>query len=281
MRRTRMAVIACLMLCFACKAFAMPERVVALEGSLAQIWTLAGGTLVGVTNDAPERGIPSAGAKIIGTVKSPNLEAIVSLSPDLVLLGADIAAQAPLVETFQALGIPYMEARVDTFADYLSLLADCCERTGRADLYQTNGTDVEDRVRAVLEKVPGDIHPRVLLLRAYASGVKVKGERNLAGAMLTEMGCVNIAGDAALEELSLEAIVRAEPDFVFVSFMGGEDAARAWLDANLFASPAWRALKAVQEGRVVELPKALFHYKPCNRWDESYACLWEALYGEK
>lgn len=260
---------------------AMPERVVALEGSLAQIWTLSGGTLSGVTADAWERGIPCEDAKNVGTVKSPSLEAIVALSPDLVLLSADIAAQAPLKEIFTALDIPFREERVDAFSDYLSLLATYCEMTGRPDLLKINGTDVEARVCAALTKARGAKTPRVLLLRAYASGVRVKGRDNLAGAMLAELGCENIAGDAPNGELSLEAVVRAEPDAIFISFMGSEDAARSWLEANLYENPAWKALEAVRAGRVIELPKALFHYKPCQRWDESYEYLWEALYGER
>lgn len=274
-----LAIVPFLCLAVAAPSFAMPERVVALEGSLAQIWTLSGGTLAGATADAWERGLPCEDAKNVGTVKSPNLEAIVALSPDLVLMSTDIAAQSSLKETFAAMGIPFREERVDAFSDYLSLLSTYCGMTGRADLLKINGTDVEARVSSALAKARGAQTPRVLLLRAYASGVRVKGIDNLAGAMLAELGCENIAGDAPMGDLSLEAVVRAEPDAIFISFMGSEDAARAWLAANLYENPAWKALDAVRAGRVTELPKALFHYKPCQRWDESYEYLWEALYG--
>jgi len=34
----------------------------------------------------------------------------------------------------------------------------------------------------------------------------------------------------------------------------------------------------VKEGRYIVLPKDLFHYKPNNRWGESYQYLGEILY---
>ena len=43
-------------------------------------------------------------------------------------------------------------------------------------------------------------------------------------------------------------------------------------------NPAWGALTAVREGRVVELDKSLFHYKPNARWADGYAYLAKILY---
>ena len=42
--------------------------------------------------------------------------------------------------------------------------------------------------------------------------------------------------------------------------------------------PAWGALTAVREGRVVELDKSLFHYKPNARWAQAYETLEALLY---
>ena len=73
-----------------------PKRVVSLYGSYAENWLLAGGELVGVTEDAVgERGLAlGADVQIVGTVKAPNLEMILRQNPDFVLLSADIEPQA-------------------------------------------------------------------------------------------------------------------------------------------------------------------------------------------
>ena len=123
----------------------------------------------------------------------------------------------------------------------------------------------------------------MLLLRAYATGVKAKGADNLAGVMLRDLGCHNLAEriPSMLEELTLESIVDADPDCIFISIMGSdEDAALAALDAAWGQHPAWQALRAVSAGRVHVLSKALFHYKPNARWGESYAYLYRLLFGE-
>ena len=67
-----------------------------------------------------------------------------------------------------------------------------------------------------------------------------------------------------------------------VSRERGADAqyeALASLAEHLQSGPAWAGLTAVKEGRCFVLPKDLFHYKPCERWGESYHQLAEMLYG--
>ena len=65
---------------------ALAERVVSLYGSFSEAWLQAGGTLVGVTDDAVnERGLELPDAQIIGTNKAPNLELVMALEPDWVI----------------------------------------------------------------------------------------------------------------------------------------------------------------------------------------------------
>ena len=247
-----------------------PRRVVSLYGSFAETWLLAGGELVGATQDAvAERGLLlGEGVQIVGTVKEPNMEAVLALDPDFVILSADIAAQAPAAGLLDQLGIPCAAFRVDTFEDYRAMLRVFCDLTGRDDLYAQYGEAVAAQIDAVRAAVSGHRSPSVLLLRAYGSGVKAKGEDNIAG-----------VHDFLLEDLSMEAIVAEDPEFIFITVMGADDdAALAFVDAHLGQDPAWQGLKAVREGRLIVLPKELFHYKPNARWGESYAYLAKILY---
>ena len=113
-----------------------------------------------------------------------------------------------------------------------------------------------------------------------ASGVKAKGDDILAGVILKEYGLRNIVDDAPslLEDLSMEEIIRRDPHWIFVVTMGDEAAAAAYMRQNLESDPAWNGLSAVREGRCVLLPQDLFHYKPNERWDESYEYLAKILY---
>ena len=62
-------------------------------------------------------------------------------------------------------------------------------------------------------------------MRAYSTGVKAKGEDTVAGAILKELGAHNIADDneSLLEDLSLESVIEADPDYILVMTMGSEE----------------------------------------------------------
>ena len=261
---------------------AVPRRVVSLYGSYAEAWAQAGGTLVGATEDAvSERGMDLGEAQIIGTTKEPNLELVLALDPDLVLLSLDIAAQVSAAEALEAAGVPCAAFRVDTWQDYARMMDVFTALTGRRDLYETIVPPMEAAIARTIASAQAQNAPTVLLLRAYSTGVKAKADDNLAGAMLEDLGCINIAGKqpSLLEELTLEAIVVEDPDCIFISVMGGdEEAALAVVEETLGQNPAWQGLTAVQEGRVYVLSRDLFHYKPNARWAESYAFLYELLF---
>jgi len=262
---------------------AFAEKVVSLYGSFSEAWLQAGGTLVGVTDDAVnERGLDLPDAQIIGTNKATNLELILSLEPDWVILSADIAAQGPAMQVLEGAGIPCTAYRVDTWQDYAAMMDEFTQKTGRRDLYEQIIPPMEQEISRIIEAAKAEESPKVLLLRAYSSGAKAKGADNLAGVMLQDLGCTNLVDlhPSLLEELSLEAIVMEDPDWILVSVMGGdEEAALNALNETLGKNPAFQMLTAVQEGRMQVLPRDLFHYKPNARWAESYGFLYEMLFG--
>lgn len=258
-------------------------RVACGYASFAQCWLLSGGELVGVTQDVIDRGILSAGdAAVIGTVKSIDLEKLVSLSPDYVILSADLSAHSQLESSLDTMGIPYGYYRVDTFADYKAMMAQFCAFTGRDDLYQTNVLDIERNIESIRARIPASCDKSFLLLRAYSTGIKAKTDDNLAGQILKEYGLRNIADESPslLEDLSMEQVIRTDPDFIFILTMGDEQAAAEYMRTNLENDPAWQGLSAVRGGRCHILPQELFHYKPNQRWDESYEHLAKIVFPE-
>ena len=66
-----------------------PQRVVACMGSFANAWELAGGTLVGVSDDALQAAgwtIQSPDVATVGDFTAVNLEAVMALDPDFVIM---------------------------------------------------------------------------------------------------------------------------------------------------------------------------------------------------
>ena len=258
-------------------------RVVAAYGSFAEAWLLAGGELVGVTQDALEQrdlGLPEDIA-VVGTVKEPNAEEIIALEPDLVLLASDITAQAEIRDVLENAGLACAFFQVDTFADYAFMMEQLCAGTGREDLYEENVTQVGQQIEeAQANAALSSTRPNVLLIRAFSTGIKAKTDDELAGAILKDLGAHNIADDhpSMLEDLSMEEVIAADPEYIFVTTMGDEQKALDYLNGLIEGNPAWSELAAVKEGRYIVLPKDLFHYKPNNRWGESYQYLGEILY---
>lgn len=259
--------------------------VVSLYGSYAEAWTLAGGTLAGATEDAvQERGLALGDdVAVIGSVQEPNTEALLALNPDFVILNAEVSEQTALHEFLQQADIPHAYFSNSTFEGYLSMLRIFCDMTGREELYEQNGLAVQEQIQSVLSLVAqaDESAPTVLLLRAYSSGCKAKGSDNMTGAMLKDLGAVNLADedDSLLENLSMEAILAGDPDDIFVTTMGAsQQKALSWVADNLQSNPAWAGLSAVENDRYYVLDKSLFHYKPNARWGESYRILAALLY---
>ena len=84
------------------------------------------------------------------------------------------------------------------------------------------------------------------------------------------------------EQLSMEAILQADPDFIFVVEQSADPAvAKAVLEETLFSNPAWQTLTAVREDRVHVMDSALYNLKPNARWGEAYEKLADILYGQQ
>lgn len=265
-----------------------PRRVAALIGSFADVWCLAGGrdVLVATADDAWtqfELDLPDT-VESIGGAKSPSAEALLAAQPDFVLASTGTQANVELMPTLLSAGIPVAYFDVSSFDDYLAMLKICTRITGCPERYETYGTSVQARVDAALARSQGRQGPSVLYLRASTGSCKVKNsEGSVLGEMLAALGCVNIADsdDSLLEELSLEAILAADPDKIFIVLQSNDvKAARASLEASLLADPAWQQLRAVQSGACHYLDQRLYNLKPNARWGEAYEALAEILYGD-
>ena len=259
-----------------------PSRVIVSPASFVDIWQLAGGTVMASTEDAFESALLSEeDAVSIGGVQSPNLELILAQDPDFVVLSQTTPGHAELYEALSGAGVNVAYFAVETFDDYLAMLKTCTDITGQKDLYEKNGVAVRETIEGAIAQSKDFPTPTVLFIRSYSSGISVKNSDSMTGAMLKDLGCINIADkeESLLEELSMEVIIREDPDFIFVTTMGSsEEKALKTLQEGIQKNPAWSELSAVKNGRYHVLPKELFHLKPNARWGESYEILANILY---
>lgn len=262
-----------------------PQRVVTLIGSFTDVWLLAGGEVVGACDDSwasLNLDLPE-GVINTGKVAEPNLENILSAEPDFVIASVNTSSNVELLDTFDELGITCAYFDVSTFEDYLSMLKICTDITGRSDLYEKNGLDVQKQIEKAEARADGSA-PTVLYLRTSTKSIQAKtSEGNVCGEILANLGCVNVADsdETLLESLSLEAIMRADPDYIFVTPQGTDkEAALANIEETFTSNPAWQSLTAVKEGRYYVLDPYLYNLKPNERWGESYEKMADILYPE-
>ena len=265
-----------------------PQRVAALLGSFADVWVLSGGTLCAAAEDAWDDFGLDLDAVNIGGAHSPSLEQLLSADPDFVIASSSTASNLEFLDTLEAAGITAAYFDVKHFDDYLRMLDICTDVTGRKDLYDQNGLQIQSQIEAIKARYAADNIPeeqrKVLLIRAAASVIKAKGSSGtILGEMLADMGCINIADsdETLLENLSVEAVIQQQPYHIFVVTMGSNtEAARASLEAMLLENPAWSTLDAIQAGRLHYMDKTLFNLKPNANWAQSYQTLYETLIEE-
>jgi len=262
-----------------------PQRVVVLSGSFADIYCLAGGAdqIVGAADDTfREFDLSlSADTENTGTAKEPNLEKILELDPDFVIASCNTSSHLNMLESFENMGINAAYFKVSTFEEYLHMLEICTGITGCSQNFEKYGTAVSKEVEDAKSLADGS-EPTVLYVRISATGCKIKNSSNsVLGEMLKDLGCVNIADsdETLLEELSIEAIVLNDPEFIFIVFQSAdtsvaEEVYRQVLESN----SAWQSLSAVQSGKVYIMDQRLYNLKPNAKWGEAYEGLAEIIY---
>ena len=261
-----------------------PDTTAVLFSSFADIWMTAGGQVDITVAESVERGFAAENAILVdgGAGKSIDLEALLSAKPDLVIGSADIPAQQEAVQICRDAGIPAVALQVEDFAQYLEVLQLFCVLTDQPENYDTYGMQLQTRIEKLREDYADVAADKTFLfIRAGSSAKFTKAKLakdHFACAMIEEFGTYNIAEKAPvlLDGLSFEEILVQDPDMIFVSTMGDEQAATEYMDSVL-AQPAWQNLTAVKQGNVYYLPKTLFQYKPNADWEQAYLYLLDLL----
>lgn len=258
-----------------------PERVIALSKSNAELWILAGGSLIATSDDALKiNGLPDDIISL-GDMDHVSLEAVTALEPDLVILFSTDPSQKALGEALEDIGITVYYTNIDNYSDYEEVMDEFTGMTGREDLYKSNVSDVRDGIDRILALIPDDTGEEKTYLFLHVSATKSKVEKNdyFACEIFNDLGLENIASDnSSFDELSVEQIISSDPDYIFVVSRGDEAKAMASFEELFTSDSSWETLSAVKNGDYYLLSKDLFGLKPNNRWAESYGEAYKLIY---
>jgi iron complex transport system substrate-binding protein len=188
-----------------------------------------------------------AGLPVLGTAFAPDLEALLALEPDLVL----VDEYGGLADALAALGVPAYAGtpqRLDEMRPYLAALGSLLGLEAAA---QALADDIDrglDEVRRAVADLPRPTVFVELDPTPYAAG-----PASWIGALVTIAGGENVLSEAMgdFPLVDPEFVVAADPQVILLL-----DAPYGVSAADVAARPGWSALRAVRQGRVIELDEA-------------------------
>ena len=200
---------------------ATPRRIVSLVPSVTEVLYAIGAqdVLVGVTDfcDYP----PEARRKAhVGDMLAPNLEALVTLKPDLVV-ATRAGNRQETFDQLTRLGIPVYLVDPVSVGDMLRLVSTLGELTGHLDGAAAVTASLERRMAVVRERVAGLPHPRVLYV-LWPEPLIVPGRGSLVSELIALAGGQSVTADQGqgYPRMSLEAAVGRAPEVLVLARHG-------------------------------------------------------------
>jgi iron complex transport system substrate-binding protein len=226
------------------EAPAPARRIVSLNPSLTATLIALGARdrLVGV-DDYSVRQQPEARAlPAVGGLFNPSLEAILGLTPDLVVL-VPSAQQRELRARLEELGVAVLELPNITLDELLASIEKLGERVGHSAAARARVAAIRSAWRSAEEASAK--RPRVkTVLVLQRDPLYVVGRGSFIDAMLAAAGAENLANTFAepYPRAALEWLIAAAPELILDASEDPEEPAAYWA--------RWRSLPAVRMGRV-------------------------------
>ena len=230
-----------------------PERIVSMAPTATEILFAigAGDQVVAVDeqSDFPE-GVPVTDL----SAYDPNVEAVISYEPDLVVTAGDVPDD--LISGLEAADVEVLALPAPTVLDEVyEQITNVGIATGNedeaADLVASMQADIDELAASVPEReaAPTYYHELDNTLYTVTSATFIGNVYSLAG-LQNVADAADPTGDfAGYPQLSAEFLVEADPDFIFLA-----DTECCQQSAETVAArPGFAELTAVREGNVVEL----------------------------
>jgi iron complex transport system substrate-binding protein len=229
-----------------------PARVVVLDTPQLDAARSLGVLPVGSVRPATGAAFPAylgdtAGMAEVGTVETPNLEAIAALRPDVIL--SSTVRHGPLYDQLSRIAPTVFAATTGGSWQENSLLF--ADALGRKPEAQQKLAAYHARLAALRGRLPSP-PPTVGVVRFLPDEIRVYGPESFSGSILREL---DVSLPAAVQDLrgdiavypSREQVDQARADVLYVTTWG--DKARAVAD-EVQAGPLWGTIPAVRSGRV-------------------------------
>lgn len=245
-----------------------PQRVVVLSTSLLNFADALDGSLVGrAAIKSEDAALPEKYKDVpdVGLVYSVSLEKVTALAPDVVIGSTD--HHEKLAAQLEDSGIPVILLRTKTYDDVKRNLVVMGTVYGKEDQAAAVDEKLDTEIKAITDAVPKQ-GLRIAIIHATPSAVSLELPTSIAGGIAELLHLQNVVspstsgGDNNRIPYSMESLVEANPDVIFLTSMGSSDKIEKRIKGDIESNPAWASLKAVQSGRFYILPERYFLLNP-------------------
>jgi iron complex transport system substrate-binding protein len=229
---------------------AQPERIVSLSPTATEmLFAIGAGDQVEAVDDQSNFPADAPVTDLSGF--EPNVEAIASYEPDLVVYSTE---PGDLGAALDGLGIP---ALVQPAATTLDDVYEQIDQLGRATGNESAAEDVVDGMRAEIDSITGSIEPPsepVTFYHELDDTYYSVTSSTFIGQLYSLVGLRNIADEAkgaggGYPQLSAEYIIDADPDLIFLADTKCCGQSRK----TVAKRPGWDRIVAVRNGGVIPL----------------------------
>jgi iron complex transport system substrate-binding protein len=180
----------------------------------------------------------------LGPGINPNLEAVLSVAPDLVIL-YNSAQHAGVARRLRDLGIPALRLNTDALADVRRVGGLLGRLTGHAREADSVSVAFETALAEATVEVERRERPTVLLL-VWEQPPMTIGRGSFLSELVERAGGVNLFADvtASSAPVSIEAVSARDPDLILTAAAG---------PAGIANRPEWQVVRAVRERRFLRV----------------------------
>jgi len=208
--------------------------------------------------DAHTLGLPVIGG-YFGQGKTPNLEKLVALNPDMVI-GRD---SNPLSGKFEAFlhkfNIPLANIvidRLDQYPEAFELLGSLLGRESRGKRLAEYTRKTLTRAKAATASIPAGKRVKVYYAEGN-DGLRTESGASIHAELIPLAGGINVHHEGTLtrygkEKVTIETVIAYQPEVIFVE--------QPSLFARIYSSAGWKSIPAVKNHRVYLIPRTPFNW---------------------
>ena len=243
-----------------------PQKIIVTSASFIEPLYTVGGEVIGRPDSKMQIPEAAKSAKVIGKVYQVDAEAVLSLSPDLVILNK--GKNERLIDTLENSGVKAIVVEMKTYDDVKRTLKNFAKLTGETKKAEDLIAQMDSEINSVKSQMPQN-PPKIAILHGTSQNVTLELNSSIAGSIAQMLNLTNVAegmeslsNDPSAAPYSLETLAEKNPDIIFVTTMGKEKAIRDSMLKSMEENPAWNSIEAVKNKKVYFLSQEHFLFSP-------------------